>query len=42
MNEHNKKSFQASSLPRRLSEITARDIAWIFAGMGLAYLLTVL
>ena len=29
-----------SVLPRRLSEITLRDVAWSVAGMFLAYLIT--
>jgi hypothetical protein len=29
-----------SMLPRSISEVTVRDIAWIIAGMLLAYLVT--
>lgn len=41
MNEQTDKSH-ASPLARRLPELTMRDVAWIVAGMALAFLVTTL
>jgi hypothetical protein len=38
--QNSKMPTTGSSFPSSISEVTARDIAWIIAGMLLAYLVT--